>query len=160
MWELDHLKGWAPKKWYFWTVVLRRLLRVSWTARRSNQSILKEINPKYSLEDWCWTWSSNTLATWSEEPTHCKRPCWKRLKARGEGGKRGITHSMDMSLNKFREIVKNREAWLAVVRGIAKSQTWLSKWTTVKYFLQMVAVKCLYIELFSHCYILKLTLNL
>ena len=50
MWELDHKESWAPKNWNFWTVVLERLLRVPWTARRSNQSILKEINPEYSLE--------------------------------------------------------------------------------------------------------------
>ena len=68
----------------------RRLLRVPWTARRSNQSILKEINPEYSLKDWCWSWSSNTLATWCKEPTHWKRPwCWERLKAKGEGGGSG-----------------------------------------------------------------------
>ena len=47
----------------------RRLLRVTWTARRSNQLILEEINPEYSL-GWCWSWSSNTLATWCKEPTH------------------------------------------------------------------------------------------
>ena len=59
----------------------RRLLRVPWTARRSNQSILKEI----SLE-WCWSWKSNILATWCEELTHLKRSwCWERLKAGGEG---------------------------------------------------------------------------
>ena len=51
----------------------RRLLRVSWTARRSNQSILKEISPEYSWRDWCWSWNSNTLATWFEELTHLKR---------------------------------------------------------------------------------------
>ena len=50
MWELDHKEGWAPKNWCFWTVVLEKILRVPWTARRSNQSILKEINPEYSLE--------------------------------------------------------------------------------------------------------------
>ena len=50
MWELDHKESWVPKNWYFWTVVLRRLLRVLWTARRSNLSILKEITPEYSLE--------------------------------------------------------------------------------------------------------------
>ena len=62
----------------------RRLLRVPWTARRSNQSILKEITPEYSLE--CWSWSSSTLATWCEELTHWKRPwCWEKLKAGGEG---------------------------------------------------------------------------
>ena len=68
----------------------RRRLRVPWTARKPNQSILKEINPEYSLEDCCWSWSSNTLAIWWEELTHWKRPwCWERLKAGGEGGDRG-----------------------------------------------------------------------
>ena len=68
----------------------RGLLRVPWTAKRSNQSILKEINPEYSLKDWCWRCNSNTLATWCEEMTHWKRPWWwERLKAKGEGGSRG-----------------------------------------------------------------------
>ena len=68
----------------------RRLLRVPWTARRSSQSILKEISPEYSLKDWCWSWNSNTLVTWWEELTHQKRPwCWERLKAGGEGDDRG-----------------------------------------------------------------------
>ena len=70
----------CASKLQFW----RRLLRVPWTARRSNQSILKETSPEYSLKDWCW--SSNTLATWFEELTHWKRPyCWERLKAGEEG---------------------------------------------------------------------------
>ena len=70
----------------FW----RRLLRVSWTARRSNQSILKEINPEYLRKDWCWTWNSSTLATWCKELTHWKRPrCWERSRARREGCDRG-----------------------------------------------------------------------
>ena len=64
----------------------RRLLRVPWTARRSNQSILKEISPEYSLEGLMVKLNSNTLATWYEELTHWKRPwCWERLKA-GEKG--------------------------------------------------------------------------
>ena len=50
MWELDNIKGWEPKNWCFWTVVLEKTLRVPWTAKRSNQSILKEISPEYSLE--------------------------------------------------------------------------------------------------------------
>ena len=71
--------------WYW-----RTLLRVSWTARRSNQSILKEISPEYSLEGQMLKPSSNTLATWCKELTHWKRPwCWKRLKAWGEGDDRG-----------------------------------------------------------------------
>ena len=67
---------------WFW----RRHLRVPWTARRSNQSILKEISPGVHWKDWCWSWNSNTLATWCEELTHWKRPrCWERLRAGGEG---------------------------------------------------------------------------
>ena len=68
----------------------RRLLRVPWTARRSNQSILKEINHSVHWKEWCWSWNSNTLASWCEELTHWKRPwCWKKLKAGGEGDNRG-----------------------------------------------------------------------
>ena len=68
----------------------RRLLRVPWTARRSNQSFVKEISPKYSLEGLMLKLNSNTLATWCEELTHLKRPwCWERLKAGGEGDDRG-----------------------------------------------------------------------
>ena len=68
----------------------RKLLRVPWTVRRSNQSILKEINPEYSWKVWCWSWSSNTLATWCEELTPWKSPwCWERLSAGREGDDRG-----------------------------------------------------------------------
>ena len=81
----------------------RRLLRVPWTARRSNQSILGEISPEYSLEGLMLSWNSNTLAIWCEELTHLKRPwCWERLKAGGEGDKRlkwldAINNSVNMS---------------------------------------------------------------
>ena len=68
----------------------RRLLRVPWTARRSNQSILKEISLNIHWKDWCWSWSSNTLVPWCEELTNLKRPwCWERLKVGGEGDDRG-----------------------------------------------------------------------
>ena len=91
IWELDFKEGWALKNWWFWTFELwcwRRLLKVPWTERRSNQSILKEIKPEYSLERWCW--GSSTLATWRKEPTHWKRPWWwERLKAGGDGDDRG-----------------------------------------------------------------------
>ena len=79
-WTTDDFKLWC------W----RRLLRVPFAARRSNQSILKEISPEYSLESWGWSWNFNILATWWEELTHWKRPwCWARLKAGGEGDDRG-----------------------------------------------------------------------
>ena len=87
---------------------------------------------------WCWNWSSNTLATWCEEPTYWKRPwCWKRLKAEIEWGRgwagwiASPTQWMDMSWNKLWEIVKDREAWCTTIHGIARSQTQLSCWTTV-----------------------------
>ena len=70
----------------------RRLLRVPWTARRSNQSILKEISQFQSVhwKFWCWSWNFNTLATWCKELTHLKRPwCWERLMVGGEGNNRG-----------------------------------------------------------------------
>ena len=68
----------------------RRLLRAPLTARRSNQSILKEIRPEYPWENWCWSWSSINFDTWCKELIHWKRHwCWERLKAKGEGGSRG-----------------------------------------------------------------------
>ena len=68
----------------------RRLLRVPWTARRSNRSILKRSVPSVHWKDWCWSWNSNTLATWCKELTHWKRPWyWERLKAGREGDNRG-----------------------------------------------------------------------
>ena len=69
MWELGHKKGWALKNWCF-QIVVGRFLRVIWTAARSNQSILKEINHEYSWKAWCWSWNSNTLVTCCEELTH------------------------------------------------------------------------------------------
>ena len=68
----------------------RRLLRVPWTARRSNQSILKRSALNIHWKDWCCNWNSSILATWWEEVTHLKRPwCWERLRAGGEGDNRG-----------------------------------------------------------------------
>ena len=75
----------AKGKVYYW----RRLLRVPWTARRSNQPILKEIVLSVHMKDWCWSWKANTLAIWCNELTHLKRPwCWERLKVGGEGDDR------------------------------------------------------------------------
>ena len=90
MWELDHKESWVLKNWCFELWCWRRLLRVPWTAGRSNQSILKEITLSILWKDWCWWWNPNTLATWCEELTHWKRSwCWERLKAGVEWDKRG-----------------------------------------------------------------------
>ena len=89
-------ESWTTKKAEHWRIdafelwCWRRLLRLPWTTRRSNQSILKEMSPRCSWKDWCWHWNSNTLATWSEELTHWERPwCWERLREGGEGDDRG-----------------------------------------------------------------------
>ena len=86
---LKTIKYWCGRIDAFEPWCWRRLLRVPWTARRSNESILKEISPGCSWRD-CWSWNSNTLATWCRELTDLKRPrCWERLKAGGEGNDRG-----------------------------------------------------------------------
>ena len=83
-WTIKKAEHWRIDSFELW--YWRRLLGVPWTARRSNQPILKEIGPEY----WCWSWNSNTLATWCEELTHLKRPwCWERMKAGGKGDDRG-----------------------------------------------------------------------
>ena len=67
MWELDYKESWAPKNWCFWNVVLEKTVESPLDARRSNQSILKESVLNIHWKDWCWSWGSNTLATWCEK---------------------------------------------------------------------------------------------
>ena len=89
----------------------RRLLRVPWTARRSNQSILKEIYMNIHWKDWCWSWNSSTLATWYEERTQWERPwCWERLRAGGEGDDRGWDGWM-ASLTRWTWVWVNFGSW-------------------------------------------------
>ena len=91
-WTIKKAENWRTDAFDLWC--WRRLLRVPWTARRSNQSTLKEISPEYSLEGVMLKLKLNTLATWCKELTHLKRSwCWERLKA-GEGDNRGWDGSM------------------------------------------------------------------
>ena len=90
MWELDCKESWVPKNWCFELCCWRRLLRVPWTARRSDQPIVKGINLEYSLEGLRMRLKFQYFATWCKELTHWKRPwCWERLRAGGEGDNRG-----------------------------------------------------------------------
>ena len=170
MQALDHKEGWAPKNWCFQTVVLEKTLESPLTARRSNRSILEEINPEYSLEGLMLKLKLQYLGhlMWRIDSLEKILILGKTEGRKRRGPKRmrwldGINNSMGMSLSKLQDMVKDRDDWRAAVHGVAKSEARLSDWTTksrnrkgIKSLEEQQATRCRYLlsflnSLFPQC---------
>ena len=149
-WTVKKAERWSIDAFELWC--WRRLLRVPWTARRSNQPILKEISPEYSLEGLMLKLKLHYFGTWCEELTHWKRPwCWERLKAGGEGDDRGWDSWMASPIQWTWVGVNSGSGWWTRRPGVLQSvglqsRTRLSDWTELKavavffFFFSLVAI--------------------
>ena len=155
MWELDYKESWALKNDAFELWCWRRLLRVPWTARRSNQSILKETSPEYSLEGLMLKLKLQYFGhlMWRTDSSE-KILMLQKIEGRRRRGQQrmrwldGITDSMDMSLSELRELVMDRGTQRAAVHSVTKIWTQLSDWTeyctlnSLFWFTQLLCVSC------------------